>query len=93
MNLFKDSFFKCRTLFSNRAGPNGPASMTAMKDLVALREDTELYNAVSKMLKQFNKIDLDNVFNEKSYSKAKHSKIVGLSDKAGKTRIVAIADY
>lgn len=80
----------CRLVLSNNAGPNGPASMSASKDLTALNADKELRAAVQELSHEYGGPELDTYEGESG--EYRHSKIVALSDKAGKTRIVAIAD-
>jgi hypothetical protein len=79
-----------RFIMSNRAGPNGPATATAYKDLSALRQ-TRLYPLVRSMVKNSHRFDLTH---EDGYpGDYYHSRIVFLPDNAGKTRVIAIGDY
>lgn len=41
-------------VMSNKAGPNGPATVTCVQDLNALRKDPKLYYHVSEMIKMSN---------------------------------------
>jgi hypothetical protein len=77
---------------SNRAGPNGPASITAIKDLTALRKEPELLSAIRSMLSITSPyMDIDSYKSHEGDFKT--SKLVLLSDKACKTRVIAIADW
>jgi predicted transcriptional regulator len=83
-----------RLFLSNKAGPNGPASITCLQDLTALRaEGSEaLYSAINQFIKDnLVKVDVDKY--ENASGEFKHSKLVLLSDKACKTRVIAIADW
>jgi hypothetical protein len=82
-------------VLSNKAGPNGPATLSCLKDLAALRSNGNgiLLDAVTELLKlaiPFFKLSNYDTSNENNYI---HSKLVLLQDKFGKTRIIAIADY
>lgn len=82
-------------VLSNKAGPNGPATLSCLKDLEALRQPGEgvLKDAVEELLKiSIPFIDLSK-YDTSSVQKSIHSKLVLLSDKFGKTRTIAIADY
>jgi hypothetical protein len=83
-----------KLVMSNRAGPNGPATISSMKDLAALRYDTpELYQAIYDMMKiTVRGLDM-NRYKVERQEGCKHSKLVLLSDKACKTRVIAIADW
>ncbi|DAZ87243.1 TPA_asm: RNA-dependent polymerase [Proteus mito-like virus] len=86
----------CGLILSNNAGPNGPATVTAMADLKALRDDENLCNNVKRLLSltKISEGELDiEQYSANTTAKVKHSKLVGLSDKYGKTRIVAIGDW
>jgi hypothetical protein len=79
-------------VMSNRAGPNGPASINAIKDLTALRSEPELLNSIKEMMKETSPFtDMDSY--ESLPGDFKSSKLVLLSDKACKTRVIAIADW
>ena len=41
-------------ILSNKAGPNGPATITCVEDVNALRKDPILYYHVSQMIKHSN---------------------------------------
>lgn len=78
---------------SNKAGPNGPATITAIQDLTALRQnDQELLSNIKELLGLTAQgLDMDSY---KSHEGSfKPSKLVLLSDKACKTRVIAIADW
>jgi len=81
-------------VMSNRAGPNGPATITAIQDLTALRQrEPELLSSIKEMLGlTIPHLDLDSY---KSHEETGliASKLVLLSDKACKTRVIAIADW
>lgn len=82
-------------ILSNKAGPNGPATLTCLEDLSALREEDNslLYKAIQELLKiSIPWLDLSKYHTSEGNSKLS-SKLVLLSDKMGKTRIIAIADY
>lgn len=84
-----------RLVLSNKAGPNGPASITCLKDLTALRasEDKTLYTTLRDYIKDvIPKVDMDK-YKDSTESGLIHSKLVFLQDKACKTRVVAIADW
>lgn len=84
-----------RLVLSNKAGPNGPASITCMKDLQALRSDPDntLYETLRDYIKNVvPKVDMDK-YEVTGTGEEIHSKLVFLQDKACKTRVVAIADW
>jgi len=77
---------------SNKAGPNGPATATAFMDRTGLTLDPYLEDAVRQLLLLTEPyLLLDKYVGVKG--DFNHSKLVFLSDKAGKTRIVAIGDW
>jgi len=81
-----------RMLLSNKAGPNGPATMTSLVDLGVLKKDPILYKAISSLIsKTIIGMRLDDFKPEPGG--VTHSKLVLLDDKAYKVRQVAIADY
>jgi len=83
---------RSRILMSNKAGPNGPATATAFRDRTGLSLDPYLEDAVRQLL-LLSKSQLvldDYVGTQGDFI---HSKLVFLSDKTGKTRIVAIGDW
>lgn len=83
-----------RLVLSNKAGPNGPASITSLQDLAALRlpGNEELYEEVREFIKDnLLKVDVDKY--ESPSGEFINSKLVLLSDKACKTRVIAIADW
>jgi len=79
-------------IMSNKAGPNGPATITAMRDLSAVKADRDLWRDITALMK----ISVPYI-NPHAYTphqgEFKHSKLVLLSDKACKTRVIAIADW
>lgn len=79
-------------IMSTNAGPNGPATATCLQDLTAISRDKELWTAVKGLLKEFKGPDPDN-HRPEGDTKSIHSKLVALSDKAGKTRVIAIGDW
>jgi hypothetical protein len=92
MKLLGSKPSKGYLIMSNRAGPNGPASVSCLEDLKPLRESKELYNSVKKLLRiSVPGLNIDTY--EAPTSGRTHSKLVLLSDKACKTRVVAIADW
>jgi hypothetical protein len=79
---------------SNRAGPNGPASIAALADLTALRreENQNLLEAIKEQLKvTISWLNID--AHEEIEGEWQHSKLVFLADRACKTRVIAIADW
>lgn len=80
-------------ILSNKAGPNGPATITAMCDLTALRQhEPDLLESIDKLLE----ITSPSVYPAQYQSvegSFQASKLVLLSDKACKTRFIAIADW
>jgi hypothetical protein len=78
---------------SNRAGPNGPATITAIKDLTALRQgDPGLLSSIKELLGlTVPHLKMDSYKSHEGSFKA--SKLVLLSDNACKTRVIAIADW
>jgi hypothetical protein len=79
-------------ILSSKAGPNGPATASAFADLTALKADSSLYNAVREKLR-ISKPQLLLEQYEGTKGDFKHSKLAFLSDKAGKTRVIAIGDW
>ena len=79
-------------ILSNKAGPNGPATITCIEDVNALRKDPILYYHVSELIKHSNLTWLRMDVQPHMRGNFSHSKIVFLSDRALKTRVVAIAD-
>lgn len=84
-------------VLSNKAGPNGPATLSCLRDLTALRacEDNSLLSAITELLNySVPFLQLSMYDSEMDSSKEPiHSKLVLLEDKFGKTRTIAIADY
>jgi len=83
---------------STKAGPNGPALMSALKDLPALEPSyrEKLFNFVKQVDRMSFLSDIlhpsrqyDNIYNEKLSPRRLRS----LDDKEGKVRIIAIPDY
>jgi len=82
-------------ILSNKAGPNGPATRSCLEDLFALRavSNSSLLAAIQEMLKlSIPWFDLSKYKTSEKVSKLS-SKLVLLSDKFGKTRVIAIADW
>jgi len=79
-------------VMSNKAGPNGSASVSCIDDLGPLKSSTMLYKSVKELLRI--SVPGLNPDNYKTTTSGKyHSKLVLLPDKACKTRVVAIADW
>jgi len=79
-------------VLSNKAGPNGPATINAMKDLSALQAEPDLWKDIQELMKY----STPDIFSDKCtphQGEFLHSKLVLLSDKACKTRVIAIADW
>jgi len=79
-------------VMSNRAGPNGPATINAIKDLTALRQEPQLLQSISELMKITSPY-LDMTSYKSHEGSFKTSKLILLSDAACKTRVVAIADW
>jgi len=78
-------------IMSNKAGPNGPASISCIHDLKPLRESPLLYINIQRLMNiSVPGLILDD-YKTPTWGRT-HSKLVLLSDKACKTRVVAIAD-
>jgi hypothetical protein len=78
-------------IMSNKAGPNGPASVSCIDDLKPLRADPQLYSSVKSLLKvAIPWLDIDGY---QEGTGKRHSKLVLLADKACKTRVIAIGDW
>jgi hypothetical protein len=83
-------------VMSNRAGPNGPASITAIQDLSALRHrEPELLESVKELLLLCNSFLIPDAYSHMTHEDEGYiaSKLVLLSDSACKTRVIAIADW
>lgn len=83
-------------VLSNKAGPNGPATISCLQDLAALRApgNGKLLSSIQELLKiSISWMDLNKYNTDDVLDKPKHSKLCLLQDKAGKTRIIAIADW
>jgi len=79
--------------FTVKNGPNGPALATSDKDLFAVRQDVNIYRAlrtVSEKLKDKRGFPDDSYLAE---GPGIHSKLTQFSEKAGKTRTIAVVDY
>lgn len=83
-------------LLRSTKGPNGPAMVTCLKDLSALLADTKLLGDVRELIK-LTCIPAVSAIIESHLRRLTpsgcHSRIRFLQDRAGKTRVVAIADY
>jgi hypothetical protein len=86
-----DQIGKGKLILSRKAGPNGPATITSIVDLGPLRESWELYSVVAKHVFKNTGLIIDTYESEPGGKT--HSKIIFLSDKACKTRVIAIGDY
>jgi hypothetical protein len=79
------------------AGPNGPAILTALSDIAALKADPSLEASVLELIGHTCPIVRDYYISKRSKVEADRSqtcsRLTFLSDKSGKTRVVAIADY
>lgn len=80
------------------AGPNGPAVLTSLRDIHALREAPELLKLLRDLAKHTFGPGLRQQFEEwvaKSPPSegSRHSVLRFIPDKAGKTRVIAIGDY
>jgi hypothetical protein len=79
------------------AGPNGPAILTALSDISALMADPSLEESVLNLMGQTCPIVRDYYVSKRLGMEADrsqtHSRLTFISDKSGKTRVVAIADY
>jgi len=79
---------------SNKSGPNGPATLFAEADSEALLQDTGLLKDIQALLNislpGLNISQFQGRYKENK--KLVHSKTILLSDQAGKTRVVSIAD-
>uniref|UniRef100_A0A2V0RAN1 RdRp n=1 Tax=viral metagenome TaxID=1070528 RepID=A0A2V0RAN1_9ZZZZ len=83
-------------VMSNKAGPNGPATYSAIKDLQALRlHDPKLLSNIEALMglttPGFYTRDYETP--KSGGEKLVTSKLVCLSDSACKTRVIAIADW
>jgi hypothetical protein len=90
LSLLKDNPFPPRLVLSNKAGPNGPATLSAMKDLYSIKNEV-FYNDIRRVSKIIN-LEPDAYLQVSNPDGKSHSKIVALADKGGKTRLIAIAD-
>lgn len=95
INKLPKALLPSSLLLSNKAGPNGPATASAFHDLRALENAPVLYNAVNQKLGISNlRLRLSDYTGTQSEgAKPRHSKLVFLSDKCCKTRIIAIGDW
>lgn len=86
---YKDMYYH----YTVKNGPNGPALDTSDTDLSAIRLDLELYSAIKTVSSELN----DTRFPKDEYKPNKiigiHSKLSQFSEKAGKTRTIAVVDY
>jgi hypothetical protein len=80
-------------IMSNKAGPNGPASISCLSDLAGLTQKApELLETIKRRIEKYaGMLNFDGY--EIPNGEFKHSKLVLLSDKACKTRVIAIADW
>jgi len=70
-------------------GPNGPAFLTAGKDLCALSQNPEQYDALTRIYTSFGEV-LPPI--KDCQCQVSLSRVVPISDKGGKTRHIAIVD-
>lgn len=85
---YKDLYYH----FTVKNGPNGPALATSDKDLFAVRQDADIYNALRTVSIELN----DKEFPDEDYQvegPGIHSKLTQFSEKSGKTRTIAVVDY
>jgi len=79
---------------SNKAGPNGPCTLSCLADLTALKrsKNTKLYKAIQTQLSEtipwlkmigHDPVDFDVI----------EAKTIGISDKFCKTRLISIAEF
>ena len=93
IRVLPNTLWYARLVLSNKAGPNGPASITCLQDLKALADKLpDLLEAIKQRIAKY-----AGQLNFEGYKlpdgEYKHSKLVLLSDKACKTRVIAIADW
>jgi len=92
--VFHSCTYQGNLVLSNKAGPNGPASASCLNDIGPLMAEEELSGAVQDLLEiTVPGLSLTQFHTYPEHQKFRHSKLVFLSDKAGKTRIVAIGDW
>jgi len=78
--------------YTVKNGPNGPALANSDTDLGAVRQDTDIYDALRMVSAKLN----DTNFPDENYPVTKtgiHSRLTQFSEKAGKTRTIAVVDY
>lgn len=78
--------------YTVKNGPNGPALASSDKDLSAVRQDADIYNALRTVSAKLNDTD----FPDENYQVTMpgiHSRLTQFSEKAGKTRTIAVVDY
>lgn len=90
LSFLDDNPCPLRLVLSNKAGPNGPATLSAMKDLHSIKDEV-FYNDIRRVSKIIN-LETDAYLKVTDPEGKQHSKLVALADKAGKTRLIAIAD-
>jgi hypothetical protein len=80
-------------VMSNKAGPNGPASISCLKDLAGITQKApHLLETIKRRIAKYaGMLNFDGY--EIPSGEFLHSKLVLLSDKACKTRVIAIADW
>jgi len=78
-------------------GPNGPAVYSCLQDLSALKDRPELYQNIKSLMRitapAVERLMTTKISQAVEKKEAVHSKLRFLSESAGKTRVVAIADY
>jgi len=83
---------RLRYHYTARGGPNGPALMSSDSDISAVMNDSKLYEAIRMVESKLeNKYPMPTV--EVINPDCIHSKLTQISEKAGKTRTIAIIDY
>lgn len=78
--------------YTTKNGPNGPALASSNMDLCAVRNDVDIYNALRTVSTKLNDMD----FPDENYQvtiPGIHSRLTQFSEKAGKTRTIAVVDY
>jgi len=78
---------------SNKAGPNGPATLSAVEDMTALRRNPKQYYAVTTLLNQSNLSWLNFEAQAPLLGEFINAKTIFLSDKACKTRLISIMGW
>lgn len=85
---YRDLFYH----FTVKNGPNGPALQTSDTDYSAVKSDEKLYEALCYISNKFEDTKLPEE-DEYTHKEGIHSKLTQFSEKAGKTRTIAVVDY